>query len=616
MAVGMKFSGQIIAITFVTLFLAINSQQIHAQNSSIQKNDLDIRLVIDISGSMKQNDPNKLRIPALQLVTNLMPKGAESGVWAFGRYVNMLVPLGKVDQEWQEASTQAAKKISSAGLYTNIGDALVKASYGWTTPDDNEKRSIILLTDGMVDISKDPNVNKREREKIINTILPKLVKANIKIHTIALSQNADHELLKLLSVKTDGSYQSVDTAEQLQKVFLQLFEMSAQRDALPISENKFTVDASIEEMTILVFKSDSGKQTRLHSPDQKVIDRATSDTTVRWFSTEGYDLITVDKPKAGDWKIEADVDPENRVMVVSKLGLLIDDLPNNLLSGEAINYQMRLTEDGKVIARKEFLKLVEATLLQDKGEQQQRLAMFHDSSANSFKQNFFTDGTEGTLKLELSVKSPTFERVRQHSINIYGSPLTEQVEVSSTDKTPHRVIFSVREDIVQMDSLKVTATVINPLGEKQFLPLTLSEPIEISPLKEGGRYSVAFDIKGKSLSGRDFSVSPDPVKFDAPATEEYLAEQATKLESEKQNQLADELAKQTDETPPEKDDSKEKQVVEPAIEPEVKEDQTQWVYIGLGANLVLFGLGYVVWVMIKKRRKKSAESMLDELSGE
>ena len=97
---------------------------------------------------------------------------------------------------------------------------------------------MILLTDGMVDISKDPKVNAIERNKILNQILPKLVKAGVTIHTIALSQNADHELLKTLSTKTDGWYQAVESAEELQKVFLKIFEQSAARDSLPLTDNK------------------------------------------------------------------------------------------------------------------------------------------------------------------------------------------------------------------------------------------------------------------------------------------------------------------------------------------------------------------------------------------
>ena len=33
----------------------------------------DVRVLVDMSGSMKKNDPDNLRIPAVQLMSNLLP---------------------------------------------------------------------------------------------------------------------------------------------------------------------------------------------------------------------------------------------------------------------------------------------------------------------------------------------------------------------------------------------------------------------------------------------------------------------------------------------------------------------------------------------------------------
>ncbi|MDQ7050607.1 MAG: hypothetical protein Q9M92_14180 [Enterobacterales bacterium] len=89
-----------------------------SQDPALQKSD--VRLLIDISGSMKKNDPNNLRIPALQLVTNLLPKGADAGVWAFGRYVNMMVPLSKVDALLGRKKPPYPLKVSILAVYIPI----------------------------------------------------------------------------------------------------------------------------------------------------------------------------------------------------------------------------------------------------------------------------------------------------------------------------------------------------------------------------------------------------------------------------------------------------------------------------------------------------------------
>ncbi|WP_196137705.1 VWA domain-containing protein [Aliikangiella sp. G2MR2-5] len=583
----------------------------------------DVRLLIDISGSMKKNDPNNLRVPALQLVTNLMPQGAEAGVWAFGRYVNMMVPLATVDSSWQKKATATAKKINSAGLYTNIGGVLEKASYGFSTPNPDEKRSIILLTDGMVDISKDSKVNALEREKILNKILPKLVEAKVAIHTIALSQNADHELLKALSNQTDGWYQAVDSAEELQRVFLKIFEQSTDRDSLPLTDNRFKVDASVEEMTLLIFKRQAKDKAKLENPDGQSVSQASSDGTVRWFSTDSYDLITIKSPQVGEWKIDADVDPDNRVMVVSKLGLQVDKVPNNLLAGEAINYQVALLEDGNQIKKKDFLNLVEAKLIQDKNGQSNRLAMFFDGGENSFKQNFYTDDFEGVLNLTLDIRSPTFERTRKHAINIYGNPLTHELELSDSNDMPHKIYFKVRDDIVRADTLKVNLTITHPSAEKQYIGLDdFNVPLEIKAEPSGGNYRIALDIKGSSILGRPFSVSPAEIVFEALPTKEYLAQQAKEPEPEPEPlpdlKQADDGADKEETIEEEPKNEVVDKVEEPANQPvkEPKEESIDWmfwVYLGLGANLILALLGFLGWKLIKKKSHQSSALMADQL---
>jgi len=576
----------------------------------------DVRLLIDISGSMKKNDPNNLRIPALQLVTNLLPAGADAGVWAFGRYVNMMVPLAQVDSNWQNKATLTAKKINSAGLYTNIGGVLEKASYGWSKPDPGEKRSMILLTDGMVDISKDPEVNRKERDKILNRILPKLVKAGVSIHTIALSQNADHELLKALSTQTDGWYQAVDSAEELQKVFLKIFEQSTERDSLPLTDNRFNVDASIEEMTILVFKESPLDQTKLVSPDGNSLEQANKDGSVRWFTTAGYDLITVKSPQTGEWGIDAKIDPDNRVMVVSNLGLKVSKVPNNLLAGEAINYEVSLLEEGEKITKSDFLNLVEAKLIQNKDGQTSRLAMFFDGGEHAFKQNFFTDGFEGVLDLTLEIKSPTFERTRNHAINVYGSPLTHQITMAEEGQPSHQLQFNVREDIVQEDTLTVSVSVTYPDGEKQFTALEdITKPLELRAIPAGGKYTLNLDIKGKSILGRDFSVSPAPIEFNAEPTFAYLETLAKEQESKSEPEKKEEPQKEEPKTeePVKEEAKKETEEEAPPETTEEATDWTIWLYIGLGANLLLGVLGFFGWKLIKKKNHQSSALMADQL---
>src|SRR5690606_19027366 len=87
-----------------------------------------VRVLIDISGSMKQNDPHYLRKPALEMLVQLYPKGSRGGVWQFAQGVDMLVPYQDVSDSWREAGRRKAARISAGGLFTNIPLALEKAT--------------------------------------------------------------------------------------------------------------------------------------------------------------------------------------------------------------------------------------------------------------------------------------------------------------------------------------------------------------------------------------------------------------------------------------------------------------------------------------------------------
>jgi hypothetical protein len=183
----------------------------------------DVRIIIDISGSMKQTDPNNLRIPALNLLLELMPEGARAGIWTFGRFVNNLVPVDQVDQAWRERAKKSADRINSLGLHTNLAGALNDAAWGLNA-DNGFQQSIILLTDGKLDMpgtesGKAEQNNKQERQKLMSTVLDKYRDAGANIHTLALSDFADKNLLQEIALETDGLYSEAQDADALMKAF-------------------------------------------------------------------------------------------------------------------------------------------------------------------------------------------------------------------------------------------------------------------------------------------------------------------------------------------------------------------------------------------------------------
>ena len=336
----------VLLLCFLASFLPV--RQLMAAEDAVN----DVRILIDVSGSMKKNDPKNLRSPALEMLVGLLPQGANAGVWTFAKYVNQLVPHQTINNQWRDKAAAKSNKIHSYGLFTDIEQVLDKATANQKQADPKKHRSVILLSDGLVDISPKAAPNIASRKNILNKLVPRLKKANVAVHTIALADSSDHVLLRDISLATDGWYEQVNNAEQLQRVFLHLFEKVANPESVPLKQNSFQIDDSVSEMTVLVFRKDNNKATELVTPDKARISLQTKSDNVRWRHNEvNFDLVTITEPQAGSWHIDANVDPDNRVMVVTDLKLKTSDLPNNILIGDSLDFDVSLTEKNEVITR-------------------------------------------------------------------------------------------------------------------------------------------------------------------------------------------------------------------------------------------------------------------------
>lgn len=498
----------------VMLFMLLPMRQISAAPAEPVS---DVRVLIDVSGSMKKNDPKNLRAPALRMLVGLMPDDAQSGVWTFAKYVNMLVPLRGVNDAWKLEAERQSKQIHSYGLFTNIEQALNKATANQKTADSRYRRSVILLSDGLVDMSTDIEQSKKSRQRIIDTILPRLKKAHVAVHTIALSSSADHELLRAISIATDGWYEQVDNAEQLQRVFLHLFEKAAKRDTVPLDDNHFKIDDSVTEMTLLIFRREGSKPTELVLPDQSRIKHIDLPGNTRWHHEDNYDLITIDQPPSGAWKIDAELDPDNRVMVVTDLKLKTTDLPNNILIGEVFDFDASLTEKGETIIRQDFLKLVDSQIVEESEVADPiKRSLNETQQKGRYLANVGESFHPGRNDVVVTMTSATFERQRRQSINVVDMPFDIQMEQLMDQQTrSHRMTLKPDTDLIKTDKLIIAAMLTAEDGSEWSYDVMKSGDNEwqltLADLQPAEEYTVALQIRTETLKGRNVFLQPTPI---------------------------------------------------------------------------------------------------------
>lgn len=551
----------------------------------------DIRVLIDISGSMKRTDPNNLRAPALRLFVSLLPPGSQGGVWTFGQWVNMLIKPSPVDSQWKNTARSAAGMINSHGMFTNIEDALQRATWDWSRPDPAYRRSLILLTDGLVDVSDDPAKNTTSRRHILENLLPRLRMAGVKIHTIALSNESDSELLRQLAASTGGWFETVEKADGLEKIFFRMFEKVAATNTLPLSNNRVTIDGSIKEATFLVFRESEEKETTISTPSSSVFSQTDHPKEMQWHKESRYDLITVKNPEAGDWQINAKMDPDNRVMVITDLQLKSTTLPNDLVANKAIPFQVRLEQKGNTIQRREFLRFVSVALTQTSMKEEKWQWELHDNG--EAPDEVANDGIytgllgesliEGEHEIEVKVDGTTFKRNSRQLIKVHDQPVV--ASVSPMDEG-HVVISIVPyQSLINADDMHLEVLHSNPSGELKELELARVSPSEwrvvLDEHESPGEHSIKIHLTGTSPDGEAIDTTIAPMFFNIGAIE------MPRLDNHEEASPADDLTN------------------EPAID---RVDQNvNWLFVGLRMLVLnifmiafVFG-GYKLWPMIKKR---------------
>lgn len=484
----------------------------------------DVRVLIDVSGSMKQNDPNNLRRPALELLLNLFPAEAEAGVWTFGQSVAVLAPHRPVTAGWRDQAGKRLGQITSSSLYTNIPEALLRATDDLGENDGRRRVSVILLTDGMVDVSKSPEQNAAARSHLLDDILPRLRETGVIVHTVALSNAADRELMERLAGDTRGLFAVAETADDLRRVFLQAFDAAAPAEQVPLAGNHFLVDSSIDELTALVFHT-GGKPLVLASPDQRRHSFARHGDDLRWFQGRGFDLITVKKPFEGEWTVVADLEQGSRVTILSNLSLAVSRLPDGLfVDAETPGVTAALKQQGAVATEAELLRLVtfSASVKRQQDGREWRVALGSEPvpADGYYRAELPMLKEAGTYDIAIDADGKTFQRSQRQTVAV-RLPFETRVDANEAIPAGHTVALLARNPAIDAAASAVTARIrggdgknreekLSPVAEREWR-LTL-EPQE-------NRLEVTFEVAGQYQGGDKFTYRSETLAIDRDGTQ-------------------------------------------------------------------------------------------------
>lgn len=480
--------------------------------SPVHATPTDMRVLIDVSGSMRWNDPHNLRVPALRLLTEFLPTDSTAGVWLFAETTELLQPHGLVDTAWRETVAANLGRIHSRGLFTDIEEAILTATADWSTPTDGQTRHLLLLTDGLVDLAAGPEASAESRDRLLNEHILALQDADIQLHGIGLSDEIDTELMQQLSSRTGGWLEIAHDAATLQRIFMHMLEQTATPTTVPLQANRFEIDASIHEFTVVAFHQ-AEHPIALTTPEGSSIEQGDATDTVRWRSESGYDLITIEAPLPGTWEINAPEDPDNRVMVVTDLGLDMNPTPNALRSGATLSVEAWVTEQGERLQRLDFLGLISATVtlaaVDNHTTSPQASTLRLQPDTGHFTGHLTTTPLPlGIYQLDIQIDGGTFQRQLRRRVQLTGSPVivTYTPVLPNANQPAARLLADLMIDpqLIHPSSLFGYLRLEGPEGDLTMAEIRTmrgsAQQIEL-PIDRPGHYQISAHLSARDQHG-------------------------------------------------------------------------------------------------------------------
>lgn len=315
----------IFAITIACMLMCTG---IIVNASSVQENsNMDVVLVIDVSGSMKQADPGKVALEGAKLFIDMMEsKGSRAGIVAFSDKMVQITGL----TELQTDSDKTALKTTIDNLNfsgdTDIGSALQKAMEILNVAQDiGNKKMVLFFTDGKIDLPKGaPSEAAAETASLqaTETAVASAASAGIPIYTIGLNTTGgvDTDLISRISSSTGVQTNIVNDAGELPTIYNDIFADFVETEINELGNIKITSADQYEELpfnipndsvleaNIVMITTNTGtiNDILLVKPDGNTL--VPDGKNVFLSTSNNYNMLKLIAPGTGDWilKIKGD----------------------------------------------------------------------------------------------------------------------------------------------------------------------------------------------------------------------------------------------------------------------------------------------------------------------
>ena len=396
---------------------------------------------------------------------------------------------------------------------------------------------------------------------------------------------------------------------------------------IPYFDNRFRIDAALDEITLVFFRVRGSKPIILVQPDGKKLRIKDHDRkTVAWHDDRTFDMIKINKPMPGPWQVIGNVLPESKIFVVSDVKIVVEPLPEIVLSGETLKVVGQLYNDDENITIASFRDVVTLDVnffstnnssYENFGADAIKVTSFRDdgyeldeyAGDSIYTGEFVLNFASGEWQPVFVIKMPMVTReLRQKPILLHKPPVTLSIEKSTRQEEPHQLTLTIDPTNVDPNSLVFQGKITFP--DKQNKPFSIMEKegqvanenaqvrLKEIPYTEPGIHRVNISAFGRTITGREFRLVVPEFTFNVEAlsnadlqttADDNSAETISALDAAEQALIA----------------QKEALAKASAMQQKAAEEKnTQTLIIVVAGNGIIIILALILFMFIRKRNAK------------
>lgn len=509
---------------------------------------VDVVIVIDASRSMVRTDPQRLRDQGAKLLMRFLGDGDRVAVVQFAEEGTTVIPFTAVTPTELIRIDGAISGIIAEGNFTNI-QAGIQAGYGLFHSDarSDAKKVMILLSDGKMDPQPDHGTPAELTERVRATDLPKLREDKIALYTVALSGEADKELLESFAKEAEGQHWFSPDANTIHRKFSELFLSIKKPQVTPLEGGGFDIDSTVQEATFYVTREQGSPSVALVDPKGETIDSTHLPPNVKWFSGELFDVITIQRPNPGRWGVKGLENPEGFATLLSDLKLQVRWPQPTLNIGDSVAAYARLTNEGHTVSKPGLEDIVFFTYkivsaddgsvlasgqMNDKGEHGDEKPK-DDIYSTTIK----VDG-EGDYLALFAATSPTFTRQQRIPFTVSrGLVNLKKVEADEFAGTKESLKIELSSQVDELRQVKLQLVAKKEGQEKPFgisIPVPREEKVVDVPVDrlKPGTYELSARLTAVDTKKKPVSASSETVHYVVPGEDTGPQEEVEEIAEE------------------------------------------------------------------------------------